>query len=251
MSMLIIVVQELRRVASDRRGLLMTLAVPVVLIMAIGVVSGHSPLQAPPAGGFDAMSYIAPGMALFFLMMSVRQAARTIAEETDRGVRDRLRCSPAPDFAVTAGGTVSHVILLFLQLLVLIGISGDLYRLTWGPEGLVVLLCLVLAASASGWVALLVSVGRTPGRINMLGMVLTLAFGILGRSFAAVIPASPLMDGMARITPNYWGQHAFLALALGGGLSSIAGDLGALALMGGALWAASVLLNRRRTSERR
>jgi ABC-type multidrug transport system permease subunit len=188
---------------------------------------------------------------LFFMMLSVRQAARTVAEDTDRGVRDRLRSAPVPQIAVAAGGIVSQVIILFLQLLVLIDISGKLYQVAWGPSGLVALLCLVLAASASGWVALLVSVGRTPGRINMLGMVLMLAFGILGRSFAAVIPTGPLMDAMARITPNYWGQHAFLALALGGGLSSIARDLGALALMGAALWAASALLDRRRTSEGR
>jgi ABC-2 type transport system permease protein len=251
MAMLLIVLQEIKRLVRDRRGLLMTLAVPVVLTMAIGAVSGHSPGQAAPVGGFDAMSYIAPGMALFFMMMSVRQAARSIAEDTDRGVRDRLRIAPVSDIAVTAGSTVSQVILLFFQLLVLIGISGDLYHLEWGPGGLVVLLCLVLALSASGWVALLVSLGRTPSRINALGMVLTLAFGILGRSFAAVIPTSPFMDALARITPNYWGQHAFLALALGGRLSSMARDIGALTVMGGALWIASALLSRRRTFERR
>jgi len=250
MTALLIVLQDLKRLARDRRGLLMTLAVPVALTVAIGAVCGHRPGQAAPAGGFDAMSYIAPGMALFFMMLMVRQAARTIVEDTDRGVRDRLRCAPVSDIAVTAGCAASQVILLFLQLLVLVDISSDLYKIAWGPAELVVLLCLVLAASASGWVALLVSVGRTPGRINMLGMALTLAFGILGRSFAATIPSSPLMDALARMTPNYWGQHAFLALALGGGLSSIARDLGALALMGGVLWAASAFLSRR-TAERR
>jgi ABC-2 type transport system permease protein len=251
MAALIIALQDLKRLARDRRGLLMTLAVPVVLIMAIGAVSGHSPLQAAPAAGFDAMSYIAPGMALFFMMMSVRQAARTIAEDTGRGIHDRLCSAPVSDIAVTAGSTVSQVVLLFLQLLVLIGISGDLYRLQWGPAGLVALVCLALSVSASGWVALLVALGRTPGRINALGMALTLVFGILGRSFAAVIPTSPFMDTLARITPNYWGLHAFLALAFGGGISSIARDLEALAVMGAALWVASALLARRRSTERR
>jgi ABC-2 type transport system permease protein len=242
--------QDVKRTLRDPGGLVMTLAVPLALIVAIGMVSGRTPLKPAPYGGFDALSYIAPGIAMFFMMLSVRQAARTIAEDSDKGVRDRLRGAPVADLAVTAGNTASHVIVLFLQLLVLIGISSDLYGLRWGHAGTLLVVCLALAISASGWVALLVSLGRTAGRISALGMALTLVFGILGRSFAAVMPATPIMDTFARITPNYWGQHAFLALALGGGTSNILGDLGALAVMSAALWAAATLLGRARPQKR-
>jgi ABC-2 type transport system permease protein len=251
MATLIIAWQDLKRIARDPVGLLMTLAVPLALIVAIGLVSGHRPFQAAPAGGFDALSYIAPGMALFFMMLSVRQAARTIAEDTDRGVRDRLRSAPVSDISITAGNTVSHVVMLFLQLLVLIGISSFLYRLTWGPALILIAVCLVLAVSASGWVALLVSLGRTPQRINALGMALTLVFGICNRSFAATIPSSPWMNTLARVTPNYWGQHAFLSLAMGGGALTVVHDLGALVVMCVALWVVSARLGRARTRERR
>jgi ABC-2 type transport system permease protein len=229
----------------------MTLAVPLALIVAIGLVAGHTPLQPAPVSGFDALSYIAPGMALFFMMLSVRQSARTIAEDADRGVRDRLRSAPVADISITAGNTVSHVILLFLQLLVLVGISSVLYGLQWGPPSVLILVCLTLSVTASGWVAVLVSLGRTPGRVNALGMALTLVFGILGRSFAAVIPSTPFLDALARITPNYWGQHAFLALALGGGASSILRDLGALGIMCAVLWTAGAVFSGARASARR
>jgi ABC-2 type transport system permease protein len=251
MATLVIAWQDMKRLARDPMGFLMTLAVPLALIVAIGLVSGHRPFQAAPAGGFDALSYIAPGMALFFMMLSVRQAARTIAEDTDRGVRDRLRSAPVSDISITAGSTFSHVAVLFLQLLVLIGVSGFLYGIAWGPAVVLVAVCLVLAVSASGWVALLVSLGRTPQRINALGMALTLVFGILSRSFAAVIPTSPWMSSLARVTPNYWGEHAFLSLAMGGGASPVVHDLGALVIMCAALWAASALLGRARAGKRR
>lgn len=249
MAVLIIAWQDLKRSVRDPVGLIMTLAVPLVLIVAIGLVAGHTPFQPAPAGGFDALSYIAPGMALFFMMLSVRQSARTIAEDADRGVRDRLRAAPVADISITAGNTASHVILLFLQLLVLIGISSLLYGLSWGPTPVLVVVCLGLAVCASGWVALLVSLGRTPGRINALGMALTLIFGILSRSFAAVIPTTPWMDTLARVTPNYWGQHAFFSLALGGGMTSVLRDLGALGIMCAALWAAAALRGRTRSSK--
>ena len=251
MALFIIAWQDLKRALRDPVGLVMTLIVPLVLIVAIGLVAGNTPFQAAPVGGFDALSYIAPGMALFFMMLTVRQSAKTIAEDTDRGVRDRLRSAPIADISITAGSTVSHIVLLFLQLLVLIGISSLLYRLSWGPVGILVLICLVLAVCASGWVALLVSLGRPPSRINALGMVLTLTFGILSRSFAAVIPTSPWMDTLARITPNYWGQHAFFSLALGGGAASVLRDLGALGIMTAVLWVASALRTRRPSTTRR
>ena len=241
MALALIALQDLKRSVRDPVGLLMTLGVPLALIVAIGLVAGHTPFQAAPAAGFDALSYIAPGMTLFFMMLSVRQSARTIAEDADHGVRDRLRSAPVADISITAGNTVSHVVLLFFQLLVLIGISSMLYGLSWGPAGTVVLVCLALAVCASGWIALLVSLGRTPARINALGIALTLVFGILSRSFAAVIPSTPLMETLAKISPNYWGQHAFLALALGGGVEGILRDLGALGIMCVALWCASAL----------
>jgi ABC-2 type transport system permease protein len=185
------------------------------------------------------------------MMLSVRQSARTIAEDADRGVRDRLRSAPVADISITAGNTVSHIILLFLQLLVLIGISSLLYGLRWGPAGTLILVCLALAICASGWVALLVSLGRTAGRINALGMALTLIFGILSRSFAAVIPTTPWMDTLARITPNYWGQHAFFTLALGGGATGVLRDLGALCVMCAMLWAVAALRDRPLSLKRR
>jgi ABC-2 type transport system permease protein len=236
MALLLIAWQDMKRSFRDPVGVLMTLAVPLALIIAIGLVSGATPFGAAPKDGFDALSYIAPGMALFFMMFSVRQAAKTVAEDANRGVSDRLRASPASDISIRAGVMVSHVVMLFLQLVVLVGISTLMYGLQWGPTGPVLLVCLVIAITAGGWVAFLVVLGRTPGRINALGTAMTLTFGIVSRSFAAVIPTTGWMDAMARITPNYWGLHAFSALALGGGLSSVLRDFGALALMCAALW---------------
>jgi ABC-2 type transport system permease protein len=236
MTLLLVGWQDLKRSCRDPVGVLMMLAVPLALIVAIGLVAGHAPFGRAPDNGFDALSYVAPGMALFFMMFSVRQAARTTAEDAVRGVSDRLRASPASDAGIRAGAMVSHVVLLFLQLAALVGISTLMYGLWWGPTGPVLLVCLVVAVTAGGWVALLAVLGRTPNRINALGTALTLIFGIVSRSFAAVIPTTPWMDGLARITPNYWGLHAFSALAMGGGLGSILRDCGALAVMCVALW---------------
>ncbi len=245
MAALLIAFQEIRRALRDPIGLALTLAVPLALITAIGFVADRAPFSAPPADGFDALSWVAPGMALFFMMFSVRQSARTIAEDGGRGIRDRLHASPARRVSVTAGTTASHVALVFLQLCVLIGVSTFAYGLRWGAVGPVLLLCALLSVASAGWVAFLVAVGRDPQRISTIGTMLTLVFAILSRSFAAFIPSAAWMDAAARVTPNYWGLHAFAELALGEGMRAILGDLGALALMAAALWLLSTALGGR------
>lgn len=163
-------------------------------------------------------------------------------EDADKGVSDRLRASPASDGAIRAGAMVSHVLMLFFQLVVLVGVSTLFYGLQWGPTGPVLLVCLVISVTAGGWVAVLAVLGRTPSRVNALGTALTLTFGIVSRSFAAVIPTTGWMDRLARITPNYWGLHAFSSLALGGDLRSVLPDFGSLAIMFAALWLVATVI---------
>jgi ABC-2 type transport system permease protein len=242
MAVLLIAWQDLKRALRDPVGLVMMLAVPLALTVAIGFVADRAPLGPAPADGFDALSYIAPGMALFFMMFSVRQAARNSVEDADKGLHSRLRSAPVRVGGPAAGSVLAQVALFFAQLLALIGVSTFLYGLRWGPPGPLLLACLVLAATAGGWVSLLVAVGRTPGRIGALGTALTLVFAIVSRSFAAVVPSPRWMDSLARVTPNYWGLHAFSALALGGGLASITGDIFSLLLMSAALWGAASLV---------
>jgi ABC-2 type transport system permease protein len=231
----------IRRVVRDPVGLLLSLAAPLALTVAIGLVANRAPFSPGPADGFDALSYIAPGLALFCMMLAVRQASKTMAEDDDRGVRARLRASPASAAAIRAGTVAAHVMTLFLQLAALVGVSTLLYGLTWGPPGAALLVCLAAAMAGGAWVALLAAVGGTPSRINSLGMMLTLVFGIVSRSFAAVIPSSPWMDAAARLTPNYWGQHAFSSLAMGLGLQPVLRDCGSLTLMCAVLWALAAI----------
>ncbi len=237
MSLFIIAWQDLKRMAKDPVGLVLILATPLVLIVSLGMVSGRYPGSPAPADGFDALSYIAPGMALFFVMFAVTRATRMLAEDADRGLRDRLRAAPLRPVSLLLAGSLSLIALVFLQLLVLVEISTLLYRLSWGGQGEVILLSLALAGAAGGWGALLAAVGRTPTRIGAVGTALMLIFGIVSRSFAAVIPAPPWMESVARITPNWWGIHGFTELAFGGGLASIASDIAALIAMGAALFA--------------
>ena len=250
MDLIIIAWQDLKRAFRDPIGLLMTLAVPLALIIAIGLVAGATPFRSSPTDGLSALSYIAPGIALFFMMFAVRQAAKTMVEDADRGVSDRLRASPASELSIRAGAMVSHVLTLFFQLVALVGVSTLFYGLQWGATGPVLLVCLVISVTAGGWVALLATLGGTPSRVNALGTALTLIFGIVSRSFAAVIPTTGWMDRLARITPNYWGLHAFSALALGGDLRSILPDFGALAIMFAALWLIATVIGSMRPARR-
>ncbi|HET6486206.1 MAG TPA: ABC transporter permease [Spirochaetia bacterium] len=251
MSVVLIAMQELKRVLRDPSGLLLTLALPLALTVAVGFISGRVPLGRPPSDGFDALSYVAPGMALFAMMFSVRQAAKTTVDDADRGITRRLRSAPIGEISIAVGRTLSGVVMVAAQLLLLVGVSSALYGLRWGSPLPVLLLCLALSLSAGGWAALLVSLGRTSRGVGTLGTALTLVFAILSRSFAAVVPSAPWMDALSRITPNHWGLHGFSALALSGTLGSIAPDLLRLVLMSVTLWILAPLAGRLMTWRRK
>ena len=123
--------QEMKRILGDPSGLLLTLALPLALTVAVGFISGRAPLGAAPTDGFDALSYVAPGMALFAMMFSVRQAARTTVDDADRGLTRRLRSAPVAPISIAVGRTLSGVVIVAAQLLLLIGISTLLYGLRW------------------------------------------------------------------------------------------------------------------------
>ncbi len=241
---------ELLRMLKDPLGLVTTLAVPLVLIVALGLVAGFQPFGSRVVDGFNALSYMAPGMALFFLMFAVRQSAKTVAEDRQRGIGDRLRASAAGETSIRLGTYLAQVAILFAQLLALVGISTWMYGLDWGQPLAVLLLCLALAIGASGWIALLVAVGPSPQAINGLGTALGLIFAVVSRCFSATMPSAPWMDRVALFTPNRWGLHGFASLAMGGGLASIVGDLGALAAMFLALTLVSGLIQRRGAARR-
>ena len=125
--------------------------------------------ESAAAGGsddFNPMAYIAPGMALLFLMYAVTLGARTLLTERREGTLARMLAAPVTNGQVLGGKVAGIFLGGVLQLGVLIVITSLLFRLRWGSPLGVVLLVLAAAAAATGWGLLLAAFARTSSQVT-------------------------------------------------------------------------------------
>lgn len=175
----------------------------------------------PQPAQMDLMAYLAPGMALMFLMYTVSYGGRTLLAERYQGTLPRLMISPTQAYQVLAGKVFGVYLTGVAQMLILIGASTLFFNLKWGsPLGV---LCLVLAAVAGavGWGMLITSFAKTPGQVSTIGSALMLIFGMLGGSFISLNNMPGWFITLSNITPNAWGIAGFEILATGGSLADL------------------------------
>lgn len=201
--------------------------------------------QGAEAADFDVLAYMAPAMALLFLMYTVTYGGRTILTERIQGTLPRLLVSPTTPGQVMNGKAVGIYLTGAAQLFILIGGTSLMFSLEWGDPLGVVVLVLAAVFAATGWGMLITAIARTPAQAASIGTAVMLTFGILGGSFVGLEQMGPFVQALSKITPNAWGLDGFLTLALGGTLAGILKPVLALLIMGGVLLTVSVALFRR------
>ena len=195
---------------------------------------------------FDVLAYMAPGMALMFLMFTVANGGRTLLAERTQGTLSRLLTSPTTASQVLEGKVLGTYLTGVVQMLILILASTLLFQLKWGDPLAVLVLVLAAVLGAVGWGMLITALARTPGQVSAIGSAVMLSFGILGGGFTNPGSMPRWFTIISKITPNAWGLDGFTTLALGGRLVDILGPVLGLLVMGALLFAIAVLLFNRR-----
>ena len=191
---------------------------------------------------FDPLAYMAPGMALMFLMFTAAYGGRSLLSERAQGTLPRLLVSPTSTTQVLGGKTTGTYLTGAAQMFILILASALLFQLRWGDPLGVVLLVLAAVAGATGWGMLITALARTPAQVTSIGSALTLIFGILGGSFISMENMPGWFQALGKITPNAWGIEGFTTLAMGGSLADILVPIAALLIMGVVLFTIAVLI---------
>jgi len=203
-------------------------------------------INSSTAGGeavkFDALAYIAPGMALMFLMYTVSYGGRSILAERAQGTLPRLLVSPTSPSQILGGKVFGIFLTGAAQMLILIGASSLLFQLKWGDSIGVILLVLAAVFGATGWGMIITALARTPGQVASIGTAIMLIFGIMGGSFINLEQMPPFVQTFSKITPNAWALDGFTTLALGGTLTDLSAPILALLAMGSILFLVSVAL---------
>jgi len=198
--------------------------------------------QGANAVDFDVLAYMAPGMALMFLMYTVSYGGRSILTERTQGTLPRLLISPTSSMQILGGKVLGIFLTGVAQLGILILASALFFQVKWGdPLGIIVLIMAAVFA-ATGWGMLITAMARTPGQIATIGSAVMLIFGLLGGSFISLENMPVFIRMLSNITPNAWGLDGFTTLALGGTLADLGQPVFALLLMGTLLFASAAFI---------
>ncbi len=191
---------------------------------------------------FDVLAYLAPGMALMFLMFTVSYGGRSILAEKAQGTLPRLLVSPTVSAQILGGKVFGIYLTGVAQMLILIGATTLLFQLKWGDPLGVLVLVLAAVFGASGWGMFITALARTPAQVASVGSAIMLIFGILGGSFISLEMMPPAVQMVSKITPNAWALDGFTTLALGGTLPHLSTPITALLTMGMVLFVTAVIL---------
>jgi ABC-2 type transport system permease protein len=191
---------------------------------------------------FDALAYIAPGMALMFLMYTVSYGGRSILAERTQGTLPRLLISPTSSAQILGGKIFGIFLTGAAQMLILIGASSLIFQLKWGDPLGVVVLVLAAVFGATGWGMFITATARTTAQVANVGSAMMLIFGALGGSFVSLEQMPVFVQAFSKITPNAWALNGFTTLGLGGTLANLGAPITALLIMGASLFAVSVYL---------
>ncbi len=135
------------------------------------------------AADFDVLAYLAPGMALMFLMFTVSSGGRTLLAEQTLGTLPRLLVAPLLPAQVLGGKVFGIFLTGAAQMFILIGASTLLFGLQWGDPLGVIALVLAAVAGAVGWGLLITALARSPGQVSGIGSAVMLIFRHPGRQF--------------------------------------------------------------------
>ncbi|MBL8091152.1 MAG: ABC transporter permease [Anaerolineales bacterium] len=190
----------------------------------------------------DMLAFIAPGMALMFLMYTVSYGGRSILAEKSGGTLTRLLVTPTNSMQILGGKVFGIFLTGAAQMFILVGATSLLFQLQWGNALGVILLVFAAVFGATGWGLLITAFARTPNQVGSVGSAVMLIFGILGGSFFQVQNLPAIAQMFSKITPNAWAMDGFTALAYGGNIASLTTPLLALLTMGIVLFLVSAFL---------
>lgn len=189
--------------------------------------------------GFGAASYFGPSMALLFVFFTLSAAPRSLLAERRGGQLARVLASPAPAWAAPVGKTLASMLLGFVSITIVWGVSVALFGVRWGDPGPVLALIAVTILAVGGLTALVTALARTPSQADGYAGMLAFGLAIVGGHFIMLHELPETLRTLALATPNGWALRAFTDLAAdGAGLADIALPL---AVIGGFAVASTAL----------
>lgn len=189
----------------------------------------------------DLVTYMAAGMAVFFVFFIVQMGVAGLLDEERDGTMARLMAAPIGRRAIVGGKVLASVCIGVLSLLVLWGASTLLMGARWGEPVAVLLLILAVVAAAAGVLMAVAAFARSAEAAGNVQSIVAITLGVLGGTFFPLPEAGGALSLLMRVSPHFWFLRG-MADAAGGGVAAALPDVLAIlafaAVAGGLGWAA-------------
>ena len=211
---------------------------------AVAVVT-ETTAEEPQGQGFDWLAYMAPSMAVLFLMFTVTIGGRSILAERDGGTLPRMLTTPTRAVQVIGGKMLGVYLTGVVQLVTLLVATTFLLGVNWGQTVGVAALILSVVAAATSWGMVIAAFSRTPGQANAIGTAITLVFAATAGNFVPRFLLPDWLQKLSYVSPNAWALEGFTQLAGNASLPEIWAPIVGLWAMFALLFAVSVIGFRR------
>jgi ABC-2 type transport system permease protein len=152
----------------------------------------------------DGVSYLAAGMAAFFVFFTVQYGVIGLLEERKQGTLPRLLAAPIASWSVEVGKLIGAATLGLLSMTVLAVASRLLLGADWGPAGGVALLVVSLVVAAVGLMAFVGSFARTAEQAGNAQAIVAVVLGLAGGVFFPIPGDSLPLRVAAAASPHGW-----------------------------------------------
>jgi linearmycin/streptolysin S transport system permease protein len=181
-------------------------------------------------GNRNPFAFFAPSMAIFFLMITMFDAPRSILVEQDEGSLGRLIRTPTSTTQILLGKIGGSYLTGILQFTMLVVASRLIFNLKWTssvPGLMLMVVGVVMAAASLG--AVIAAYSKNLLQAGALGGGIAFLSAGLGGNFFDLERAPGWLQGVSRLTINRWALEGFTNLTVRGlGLKSILLDAGVL-----------------------
>ncbi|TVR34348.1 MAG: ABC transporter permease [Nitriliruptor sp.] len=155
-----------------------------------------------PDQQLDPTSYLAAGMAVFFLFFTVTFGITGFLEERQQGTLQRLLAAPIGIGTVHLGKAMGAFVLGIVSMTVLAIASATMLDASWGDPVGVAVLIVAGVISALGVMAFVGSFARTAEQAGNLQSIVALVFGLAGGVFFPI--GAGTLGQLALVSPHGW-----------------------------------------------
>ena len=191
----------------------------------------------------DQKSFLAAGMAVFFLFFTVQFGVTSLLEERNDGTMARLLAAPIRRSSILGAKLLTSFLLGVISMTVLAVATSLLFGAHWGnPLGVAVLVVAAILA-ATGIMSLIAALAKNAEQAANWQSVVAIVLGLIGGTFFPVSLAPGVLSTLTFAAPQAWFLRGLGDLR-GGSISAV--WVPALALIGFAAVTGALAMTRLR-----